>query len=572
RTLTNAIAVDRLPHAFILTGVRGVGKTSTARIISRALNCIGADGAGGATAEPCGQCEHCIAITADRHVDVLEMDAASRTGVGDIRELIDGVRYRPTSARYKIYIIDEVHMLSTSAFNALLKTLEEPPEHVKFIFATTEIRRVPVTVLSRCQRFDLRRVDSETLVAHFTDIAGREEARISAGAISLIAAAADGSVRDGLSILDQAITHAGSAGDGAEIAEAEVRDMLGLADGAQLYDLFDAVMKGGIAGALDMLSAMYNSGADPVVVLQDLLGLTHWLTRLKLAPELAEAPGISEVERVRGGEMAASLTMPILSRTWQMLLKGVGEARTAPSAVQAAEMILVRIAYAADLPAPAEIIAALERKNATNAGAPPASAPAARPAPESGPGPGTPTTVAENTGSGTRAPAPSDGPAAALAVQPVAIAEPAPDPAPSGPQSFEEVVALFANRREPLLHAHLMGDVHLVRFEPGHIEYRAGQNAPSDLANLVSRKLGEWTGANWLVSVSGEQGAATLREQVEAAAAAKRGAAISHPLVQAALETFPGATVEAVRDKTPADHVEAGEAANDEPIDGDDPI
>ncbi len=570
RTLTNAIAVDRLPHAFILTGVRGVGKTSTARIISRALNCTGADGAGGPTPEPCGQCEHCIAITGDRHVDVLEMDAASRTGVGDIRELIDGVRYRPTSARYKIYIIDEVHMLSTSAFNALLKTLEEPPEHVKFIFATTEIRRVPVTVLSRCQRFDLRRVDSETLVAHFTDIAGKEEARISAAAISLIAAAADGSVRDGLSILDQAITHAGSAGGGAEIAEAEVRDMLGLADGAQLYDLFDAVMKGGIKAALDMLSAMYNSGADPVVVLQDLLTLTHWLTRLKLAPELAEAPGVSEVERVRGGEMAAALTMAVLSRTWQMLLKGVGEARTAPSAVQAAEMILVRIAYAAELPAPAEIIAALNQRNA---GAPPASAPgpAARAAPEAGPGPGAESAMSGATGGGAHAPAPAEGPAAALAVQPEAVAAPAPVPAPAGPQSFEEVVALFADRREPLLHAHLMGDVHLVRFEPGHIEYRAEENAPSDLANQVSRRLGEWTGANWLVSVSGEPGAATLREQAEAAAAARRGAAISHPLVQAALETFPGATVEAVRDKPPADQFEAGEATNHGPIDGDDP-
>ncbi len=563
RTLTNAIAADRLSHAFILTGVRGVGKTSTARILARALNCIGPDGAGGPTPEPCGACEHCTAITEDRHVDVLEMDAASRTGVGDIRELIDGVRYRPTSARYKVYIIDEVHMLSTPAFNALLKTLEEPPEHVKFIFATTEIRRIPVTVLSRCQRFDLRRVDVETLVAHFTDIARREDAGIAAGAISLIARAADGSVRDGLSLLDQAITHAGGAEGGAEIAEAEVRDMLGLADGALLYDLFDAVMKGDIAAALALLSGMYTDGADPVVVLQDLLGLTHWLTRLKLAADAAAAPGISEMERVRGGEMAAALTMPVLGRTWQMLLKGVGEARGAPSAIQAAEMILVRIAYAAELPAPAEIVAALNRAEpATGAPATTRTPASAAPSPRSA-------VAAPDAASGDGAVAlplgDGGGPAAALAVEPVADRpEAAPAPAKAEPRSFEEVVALFADNREPLLHAHLMGEVHLVRFEPGHIEYNPGANAPADLANQVSAKLGQWTGASWLVSVSKQDGAPTLRQQMDAAEAERRGAAISHPLVQAALEAFPGATVEAVRDHAP-------DESETDTKDGDDP-
>ncbi len=567
RILTNAIAADRLPHAFILTGVRGVGKTSTARIIARALNCVGTDGAGGPTAEPCGVCEHCTAITEDRHVDVLEMDAASRTGVGDIRELIDGVRYRPTSARYKIYIIDEVHMLSTSAFNALLKTLEEPPEHVKFIFATTEIRRVPVTVLSRCQRFDLRRIDAERLVSHFTDIARREDARIAAAAISLIARAADGSVRDGLSLLDQAITHAGGVAGEHEIAEAEVRDMLGLADGAQLYDLFHGVMKGEIGAALELLSAMYEAGADPVVILQDLLGLTHWLTRLKLAPETAAAAGISEIERVRGGEMAAALAMPVLGRTWQMLLKGVGEARTAPSAIQAAEMVLVRIAYAAELPTPAEIVAALGKADRAEA-APKA---AANPVAEAPTGDGA--AVLPVVADGARAPA--DGPVAALAVQPAAEVVPdtvaAPAPTMANPQSFDDVVALFADNREPLLHAHLTGEVHLVRFESGHIEYSAGKNAPADLANQVSRKLSQWTGANWLVSVSNQDGAPTLQQQAEAADAERRGAAIGHPLVQAALEMFPGATVEAVHQHAPDQAGDGGATADDDALDGDDP-
>ncbi|MBT7294675.1 MAG: DNA polymerase III subunit gamma/tau, partial [Rhodospirillaceae bacterium] len=334
RTVTNAIRTGRLAHAFLLTGVRGVGKTSTARILARALNCTGAEGQdSGPTADPCGACEHCLAIAEDRHVDVLEMDAASHTGVDDMRELIDGVRYRPTSARYKVYIVDEVHMLSKQAFNALLKTLEEPPPHAKFIFATTEVRKLPVTVLSRCQRFDLRRVDAETLAAHFQSVAEKENAEIDSAAIRLIARAADGSVRDGLSLLDQAIAHgAGAAG------EAEVRDMLGLADRARVFELFEAVMKGEIAAALDLLNEQYNAGADPITVLEDMLELTHWLTRVKLVPSVAEEPGIPEIERRLGQEMTAKLAMPELTRAWQMLLKGLGEARAAPHALMAVEM------------------------------------------------------------------------------------------------------------------------------------------------------------------------------------------------------------------------------------------
>ncbi len=354
RTLSNAIEGGRIAHAFLLTGVRGVGKTTTARILARALNCGGPDGEGGPTTEPCGACEHCRAIAEDRHVDVIEMDAASRTGVEDIRELIDGVRYRPVSARYKVYIIDEVHMLSKHAFNALLKLLEEPPPHVKFIFATTEVRKLPLTVVSRCQRFDLRRVEAELLVRHLEAILAQEEAQADASALALIARAADGSVRDALSILDQAITHC----DGA-IGEAQVRDMLGLADRARVFDLFEAVMAGEIESALDEVKRQYDAGVDPLVVLQDMLELTHWLTRVKVVPEAANAITVPEAERRRGGDLARRLSMPVLARAWQMLLKGLDEARAAPNPLAALDMVLVRLAYVADLPAPAELVAAL---------------------------------------------------------------------------------------------------------------------------------------------------------------------------------------------------------------------
>ena len=351
RTLTNAFRAGRLAHAFILTGVRGVGKTTTARIIARALNCVGPDGSGGPTIEPCGECEHCRAIAEDRHVDVLEMDAASRTKVEEMRELLEGVRYRPTSARTKVYIIDEVHMLSNHAFNALLKTLEEPPEHVTFIFATTEARRVPVTVLSRCQRFDLRRVDIEILTTHFARIAEKEGAAVAPPALHLIARAADGSVRDGLSLLDQAIAH----GSG-EVDENAVRTMLGLADRTLTFDLMDAVLKGDIVAALSILGVQYAAGADPAIVLEDALDLTHWLTRVKVVPDAADGRGVPEAERVRGRDMAGRLSMAALARAWQMLLKGLGEVRVAPSPLQAAEMILVRLSYASTLPTPAEAL------------------------------------------------------------------------------------------------------------------------------------------------------------------------------------------------------------------------
>ena len=552
RTLTNAIHADRLPHAFILTGVRGVGKTSTARIIARALNCIGEDGNGGPTPESCGVCAHCKAITGDRHVDVIEMDAASRTGVNDIRELIDGVRYRPVDARFKIYIIDEVHMLSSSAFNALLKTLEEPPEHVKFIFATTETRKVPVTVLSRCQRFDLRRVDAETLITHFNSVAEQESATVAEGAMGLIARAADGSVRDGLSLLDQAIAHAGNA-EGDEVSEEAVREMLGLADSGLIYDLFAKAMQGTVDEALNIFNQLYDAGADPAIVLQDLLQLTHWLTRIKLSPAAADGQGISQMDRERGLSLAETLSVPTLGRTWQLLLKGLSEVQSLPSSAQAAEMVLIRLAYMADLPSPADLVRSLKDNPASATPAPQATA---TPSPALAP------PQASQDDGGARMAGGMGAHDAMPQQAPIADPDPAPpiqemQPTPladeqsTGLQSFEQIVAMFEERREGILHATLVHHVHLVRFESGHIALRTEPEAPSDLATRVSKFLSEWTGDQWLVSLSEEAGDPTIREQLDDKEAARRGRATAHPLVQAALEAFPGATVEAVTERVP---------------------
>jgi DNA polymerase-3 subunit gamma/tau len=540
RTLTNAIATGRIAHAFILTGVRGVGKTTTARILARALNCVGPDGKGGPTVAPCGQCEPCRAIAEDRHVDVIEMDAASRTGVDDIRELTDGVRYKPVSARFKIYIIDEVHMLSKNAFNALLKTLEEPPADVKFIFATTEIHKVPITVLSRCQRFSLRRVPLELLAEHYAKIAELEKVAADQTAIALIARAADGSVRDGLSLLDQAIA-LGSDG----ITEAGVREMLGVADRGLAFDLLETVLRGDAAGALERMAVLYEGGADPVMVLQELLDLTHFLTRLKVVPSAGEGDPTLEGVRPRGQALAGKLGMPALARAWQMLLKGLTEVQTAPSPLQAAEMVLVRLAYVADLPAPADLVRTLAT------GEPSGGAPAA--APRSG-GAMAPS---GNGGTTTAAPrfapspdgAPGGAPRLALreALPEAAPALPQPQASPQ-PQSFLEVIDLFDTHREALMRSHLFAHVHLVHFEPGRIELRPTEAAPRELPNRLGQLLSEWTNARWVVSVSREAGAPTLSEQAEARARTLRNEASEHPLVQAVLETFPGARIEAVRE------------------------
>ncbi|SJZ35607.1 DNA polymerase-3 subunit gamma/tau [Enhydrobacter aerosaccus] len=520
RTLRNAIATGRIAHAFMLTGVRGVGKTTTARIIARALNCIGADGKGGPTVDPCGVCDNCKAITEDRHVDVIEMDAASRTGIDDVRELIEGVRYRPVSARYKVYIIDEVHMLSEKAFNALLKTLEEPPPHVKFLFATTEIRKVPVTVLSRCQRFDLKRVPQETLVAHFGKIAEAEKVEISPEALALLARAADGSVRDGLSMLDQAIAHGGGVVDAAQ-----VRDMLGLADRGRVLDLFEKTMRGDAASVVAALGEMHDSGADPVVVLQDLLELTHWVTRLKVAPEAGA--NTADSERAQGLAMAQKLSMASLTRAWTLLMKGLQETLAAPSPVRAAEMALIRLCYVADLPSPSDAIKALQ------SGAAPAAAP-----------------VGNGSGAPSRPGGGGGGAATArLAAQPATAVAPQPAPAAPSPRTFTDVVALLESKREARLVHHLMHHVHEVRCEPGLIEFRPEPQAPKDLAAKLSESLSTLTGRRWIASISRDEGKPTLSAQKALKGDELRTQAENHPTVQAILKTFPGAKLDAVRRK-----------------------
>jgi DNA polymerase-3 subunit gamma/tau len=545
RTLKNAIDSGRLAHAFVLTGVRGVGKTTTARLIARALNCVGADGQGGPTTDPCGVCRHCVAIAESRHVDVIEMDAASRTGVDDVREIIDGVRYAPGDARFKIYIIDEVHMLSRNAFNALLKTLEEPPAHVKFIFATTEIRKVPITVLSRCQRFDLRRVETSTLKQHFARLAELEKVEIDDDALAMIARAADGSVRDGLSLMDQAISH--GAG---KVDAAQVRDMLGLADRARVLDLFEAMMGGDIRTALANVREQYNAGADPAAIVEDLLGVTHWLTQLKLAPE-AGTDGLPEAERRFGEKIVGSLTMPALTRAWQMLLKGLEETRAAPSPISAAEMVLIRLAYAADLPSPADLIRKLQGTSA------PAST-AVPPAPPPPPSPGGGVSAV------------SRGPAGNAAME----AAPRPDLQPQAsalpqPRSFHDVIALAMEHKEGLLEAHLTDNVHLVRFQPGRIELRPGARAPADLVGKLSQRLHEWTGARWVVTVSREQGEPTLREQHQAAERQRQDEVNEHPLVQAAMRAFPGAQVTSIIDTAAEPAPSEGEAESEAAVDFD---
>jgi DNA polymerase-3 subunit gamma/tau len=516
RTLRNAFEADRIAHAFILTGVRGVGKTTTARIIAKGLNCTGADGQGGPTIEPCGACEACRAIADGRHVDVLEMDAASRTGVSDIREIIESAAYRAASARYKVYIIDEVHMLSTSAFNALLKTLEEPPEHVKFIFATTEIRKVPVTVLSRCQRFDLRRIEPDAMLAHLAAVAEREGAALAPDALALIVRAAEGSVRDALSLLDQAIAHGqGAAGP------AEVRAMLGLADRGRVLDLFEVVMSGDARGALAELAAQYAEGADPMAILRDLAEVTHWVSMVKLSPETADDPTVGPGERARGLDFAGRLGMRALTRTWQMLLKALEEVATAPNAMMAAEMAVIRLTHVAELPSPEELVRRLS------------AGPAPVPPPSSGGGGGRPR-------GGTAQ-------AAAVAPQP-ALPTPTPEPgALARYAAFEDVVALVRARRDMSLLVEIETGVRLVRYAPGRIEFEPSDTAAPDLAARLAQRLQLWTGARWGVAVVGSGGAATIAETRARAKGDRHARAREHPLVQAVLAAFPGAEIREVR-------------------------
>lgn len=521
RTLKNAIDTGRLAQAYILTGIRGIGKTTSARIIARALNCIGPDGKGGMTTEPCGVCEHCRAIAEGRHVDVVEIDAASNTGVDNVREIIETTRYNPTSARFKIYIVDEVHMLTKQAFNALLKTLEEPPERVKFIFATTEIRKVPTTVLSRCQRFDLRRVDVEPLTRHFKNIIEKENLKAEDDALRLIARAADGSVRDGLSLLDQAIAHGGG-----NVTADFVRAMIGLADRAAVFDLFEKLMNGDIKSALDLFNAQYDLGAEPLVVLQDLLDLTHWLTRAKIAPELADDPSMASAERERGAEMAKKLSMPVLTRTWQMLLKGINETVYAPSAKQAAEMLLIRLAYAAELPPPAEIIGSLGSAR-------------------SAPAPMT-TTGTSSFSNAPKAQSDWGGIRAAVGASSALVPESLPKTQPKL-SSFADVVACAYKQNEMMLAFNLENYASIVRFEFGCIEFYPLEKAPLNLANELAEKLNEWTGKRWLVSVVNKPGGMTLAQEAKKNEENLRKKMSVHPLVSAVIKTFPGAHLESVR-------------------------
>ena len=508
RTISNAFEASRIPQAWILTGVRGVGKTTTARILARALNYELPDGSvAGPTVKMPGLGLHCQAIMESRHLDVIEMDAASHNGVDDVRQINDAVRYAPVQARYKVYILDEVHMLSTQAFNALLKTLEEPPPHAKFIFATTEIRKVPITILSRCQRFDLRRVDAGLLVKHLEGIAAKEAITIEPEALALIARAAEGSVRDSLSLFDQAIAHAAGP-----VRAEDVRQMLGLADRTRTIDLFEALMRGDVAAALKELRAQYDTGADPAVVLADVAEFTHFVTRVKVVPAVADDPALIEVERARGRAFAEKLSMRVLSRTWQMLLKGITEVQAAGRPVAAAEMVLVRIAYAADLPTPDEVIRSID-------------------------GSGTGSRMQGNGGVSTAA--------SAATASPARFEPPRMEPPRGG--GFEELIALAAGKRDLGVKLALERDVRLVRCEDGRLEIALEPSAAKTLVNDLARKFSQWTNRRWMVVVSAEPGQATMKAQDDARQAELKTGLRADPLVQAVLARFPGAEIVDVR-------------------------
>ncbi len=550
RTLTNAFSSGRIAHAFLLTGIRGIGKTTTARIIARGLNCIGPDGQNEEpTTSPCGVCPNCKMILEDRHVDVIEMDAASRTGVDDIREIIETVHYAPTSARYKVYIIDEVHMLSKNAFNALLKTLEEPPPHVKFIFATTELRKIPVTIISRCQRFDLRRIDTDMLAEHLINVAGKEGVTLTRECAMLIATAAEGSVRDSLSLLDQAIAMSVGAEGVIDIQFERLRDMLGLADKTQSFALLGHIFAGEMEQASALLHQMYKAGVDPALLLADLLDIVHYLTRIHVAPQLANTIQFSPEEQTLAQAMVAKLDMPTLARGWQMLLKGVDELRHAPNLLSALDMVLVRLGYSAQLPSPADIIKRID------SGAPLPTPPG---------GGGRAAVASTSAGASTQAVSTArmgDTQIAtptttmsrgnlALAIQqsPAALVETAPAPL-AAIDDFISLVSLMETRREPMLLSHLTHDLGLVRFTKnergGHVDLHPVRHLPADVPARIQRRLKEWTGESWTVAFVEEKGEATLAEQRAAAKAKALAYAASHPRVQEVLSMFEGAEVTA---------------------------
>ena len=508
KTLANALQYGRLAHAFVLTGVRGIGKTTTARIIAKGLNCVGADGNGGPTINPCGTCSNCLSITEDRHVDILEMDAASRTGVDDIREIIDGVRYKPVGARYKIYIIDEVHMLSKNAFNALLKTLEEPPENVKFIFATTEIRKVPITVLSRCQRFDLRRISIEGLINLFSTICEKENIQADSEALRLIARAADGSARDGLSLLDQAMALTED-----QISPELVQKMLGLGDKKELFDLFEEVMQGNVPEALSRVVNLNALGADPLQIAQDLLEITHLVTKFKVASKVV-GEMVTDLEIERGNYLASKLPMVQLGRCWQMLLKGISEIQQATSQLAALEMVLIRLAYLAEPDKPDETAEKpnLDIKKKVN--------------------------INQINDEET-------------SKQEIVVLEnPSNElnhPQTPGGLTFTDIVDLFEKKREGLIHSKLVTQARLFSVTPGRLEMMKTKEIDDKFAARISKLLGEWTGQNWMVSVVDREGDKTIQEQMLEKERCMKTEAAQDPLVARIIETFPGATIDTVR-------------------------
>jgi DNA polymerase III subunit gamma/tau len=566
QTLENAFDIGRIAQAWMLTGVRGVGKTTTARILARGLNYEFPGETDKPTVKLLQEGTHCKAIMEGRHVDVIEMDAASHTGINDIREIIDAARYRPATARYKVYIIDEVHMLSNAAFNGLLKTLEEPPEHVKFIFATTEIRKVPITVLSRCQRFDLRRIGQSKLIGLLRRISDAENIQISDEALMLIARAGEGSARDSLSLLDQAMAHAAGA-----IEAEDLRQMLGLADRARVIDLFGHLMAGRIEEALGELQAQYEVGADPAIVLTDLADFTHLVTRMKVAPKAADEASVTEAERARGQEFAEKLSVRLLSRAWQILLKGVQEVQAASKPLAAADMVLVRLAYAADLPDPGDLMAQI--KNGQN--------PLGDAAPSvgGGAGPGGGGAQAIAVGMPRSSGGPGNGPtmqgtgrpqfATIQGGLPDAQSAPQATPQPQAPaqpafnlRNLHDCVALASEKRDVPMKVAIRRQMRLVKFEPGKIEIQPTDDAPADIAGEFGRKLMEWTGQRWFVVVSRTQGRPTIHEEQEANQQQLLSDARSHPTVAALLSQFPGAKVVDVKVRD----TEEDEAAMADPL------
>ena len=519
QTLKNAFEADRIAQAFILTGIRGTGKTTTARIIAKGLNCVGLDQKGGPTVEPCGKCSNCTAIIEGNHVDVLEMDAASRTGVDDIREIIESIYYKASAGRFRVYIIDEVHMLSNNAFNALLKTLEEPPKHVKFIFATTEIRKVPVTVLSRCQRFDLRRIEPEEMIALLQRIAKSEGVNVSEDAFRMITRAAEGSARDATSLLDQAISHGGGSSDAKH-----VRDMLGIADRGRVLDLFKMIMQGDAAAALTELNSQYSDGADPIIVLKDLAEITHWISVSKITPDMNQDPTITPDERTRGIEMSKTLSMRALTRMWQMLLKSLGEITIAPSPIMAAEMIIIRLTHAADLPPTDELIKTIESKlrpdrdekkfeNLQNP---------------------LDTSSANNELAKAKHNNYSNLKIATAVDEEVGI---------FNYTKFDHVLELIKQKRDAKLLIDIESGLRLVSYRPGYIEFTPTDLAPANLAQRLSNRLKEWTGIRWAVSVVQDGEAQTILEKKERNAKELETEAYAHPLVKEILVQFPAARI-----------------------------